>query len=175
MKTLKTVAGAMLATMAMGLVMPASAHITFENEEVAPGETVKFVLRLPHGCSGKATTGVRIAIPAELTSAKPQPKPGWTLAIVTDDVHKVSVEATHAHGDGATIKEISWRGGKLDDAYYDEFVFRATVSKTAANAIFVPIVQECEGGSVDRWIEIPAAGGVSDDLKYPAPSVRVQP
>ncbi|WP_275791556.1 YcnI family copper-binding membrane protein [Pararhizobium gei] len=175
MKTLKTVTGAMLATMAIGLALPASAHITFENKEVAPGATVKFVLRLPHGCSGKTTTGVRIAIPAELTSAKPQPKPGWTLAIMTDDVHKASAETTHAHRAGATIKEISWTGGTLEDAYYDEFVFRATVSKTAANAIFVPVVQECEGGSVDRWIEIPAAGGVSEDLKYPAPSVRVQP
>lgn len=174
MRTLKPIAVALLATLTFGLAIPAGAHITFENKDVAPGATVKFVLRLPHGCAGKPTTGVRIAIPAELTSAKPQPKPGWTLEIVKDDVHKASAETTHAHGDGATIKEISWTGGKLDDAYYDEFVFRATVSKTAANAIFVPIVQECEGGT-ERWIEIPAAGGVSDDLKYPAPSVRVQP
>ena len=174
MKTIKTVAHALLATIAIGLAMPASAHITFENKEVAPGTTVKFVLRLPHGCAGKATTGVRIAIPAELTSAKPQPKPGWTLAIVTDDVHKASAETTHAPGDGATITEISWTGGKLEDAYYDEFVFRAAVGKTVADAIFVPVVQECEGG-VERWIEIPAAGSASDDLKYPAPSVRIQP
>ncbi|OBZ94666.1 hypothetical protein ADU59_15955 [Pararhizobium polonicum] len=174
MNILKTGARAFLTTMAVAIALPVSAHITFENKDVAPGATVKFVLRLPHGCSGAATTGVRIAIPAELTSAKPQPKPGWTLSVITDDVHKASAEETHAHGHGATIKEISWTGGKLEDAHYDEFVFRATVSKTASNRIFVPVVQECEGG-VDRWIEIPSAGGVSDDLKYPAPSVRVQP
>lgn len=174
MNILKTGARAFLTTMAVAIALPASAHITFENKDVAPGATVKFVLRLPHGCSGTATTGVRIAIPAELTSAKPQPKPSWALSVITDDVHKASAEETHVHGHGATIKEISWTGGKLEDAYYDEFVFRATVSKTASNQIFVPVVQECEGGT-DRWIEIPAAGGVSDDLKYPAPSVRVQP
>ncbi len=36
--------------------------------------------------------------------------------------------------------------------------------------LYVPIVQECEGGGVERWIEIPAAGKVADDYKFPAPA-----
>ena len=36
----------------LALTGAAEAHVTFENKEVAPGTTVKFVLRLPHGCSG---------------------------------------------------------------------------------------------------------------------------
>ncbi len=154
----------------------ASAHITFENREAKPGTTVKFVLRIPHGCAGAATTGIRIAIPKEFSDARPQPKPGWTLDVVTDSRQNVSVEQTHAHahGHGGTIKEISWSGGRLEDAHYDEFVFRAAVAKTATGTIFVPVIQQC-GDKAERWIEIPGAGGVSDDLKYPAPSVRVQP
>ncbi len=165
-----------LAAAAFAISFPAQAHITFENKEVKAGSTVKFVLRIPHGCAGSPTTAVRIALPEELTDAKPQPKPGWTL-----DVTRVKAEADSsgenvhaAHGgDHAVIKEIAWSGGKLEDAYYDEFVFRAKVAQdVAAATIFVPVVQECEIG-VERWIEIPPAGGSSDDLKFPAPSIRI--
>jgi uncharacterized protein YcnI len=153
---------------------PASAHITFENKSVAPGSTVKFVLRIPHGCSGSATTAIRVAIPDSLSEAKPQPKPGWALAISSDNVEKVSSAATPSHGEAGPVKEIAWTGGKLDDAFYDEFIFRATVGKGASGRIFVPVVQQCESG-VERWIDIPSEGGASDDLKNPAPSVRVEP
>ncbi len=40
----------------------ASAHITLETQEAAVGSTYKAVLRVPHGCDGKATTGVRVQI-----------------------------------------------------------------------------------------------------------------
>lgn len=40
--------------------------------------------------------------------------------------------------------------------------------------LYVPIVQICEKGE-SRWIEIPAAGQKSDDLKEPAPAIRLTP
>jgi uncharacterized protein YcnI len=168
---------AALAVAAFAISLPAHAHITFENKEVKAGSMVKFVLLVPHGCAGSATTAVRIALPEELTEAKPQPKPGWTIDITKVEAQgDGSGESGHeAHGahDDAVIKEIAWSGGKLDDAHYDEFVFRAKVQEDAeATTIFVPVVQECEAG-VERWIEIPPAGASSDDLKFPAPSIRI--
>jgi uncharacterized protein YcnI len=165
---------ALTAVAAVSFVLPASAHITFENKEVKPGTTVKFVLRIPQGCEGSATTGVRIALPESLTEAKPQPKAGWTLSVVTDNVQDAAATPGHGHGGVGNVKEIAWTGGRLEDAYYDEFVFRAAVGKAATGRIFVPVVQQCESGT-DRWIEIPADGGSSEDLKHPAPSVRVEP
>jgi len=41
----------------------AFAHITLETQEAAVGSTYKAVLRVPHGCEGKATTAVRVQIP----------------------------------------------------------------------------------------------------------------
>ncbi|TIM61759.1 MAG: DUF1775 domain-containing protein, partial [Mesorhizobium sp.] len=41
----------------------ALAHITLETQEAAVGSTYKAVLRVPHGCEGKATTAVRVQIP----------------------------------------------------------------------------------------------------------------
>ncbi|GLS28328.1 Uncharacterized protein YcnI [Mesorhizobium albiziae] len=158
---------------------PAHAHITFENKEIKAGSTVKFVLRVPHGCAGSPTTAVRIALPEELTDAKPQPKPGWSLDITRieaqgDGSNEPGNNAHGGHDDGI-IKEIAWSGGRLEDAHYDEFVFRAKVAEdVGASSIFVPIVQECQAG-VERWIEIAPAGVSSDDLKFPAPSIKVLP
>jgi periplasmic copper chaperone A len=163
------------ATIAISFGLPAAAHITFENKTAKPGSTVKFILRVPHGCAGAATTGIRIALPETLSEAKPQPKSGWTISLVADDVQKASAGVGQAHeGAAPPVKEISWSGGRLEDAYYDEFVFRATVSKTASGPLFVPVIQQCDG-STERWIEIPANGASSEDLKNPAPLVRIEP
>jgi uncharacterized protein YcnI len=165
-------ARALVTAAVLAVSFPAAAHITLENKEAKAGTTVKFVLRVGHGCAGSPTTAVRIAIPEGLANAKPQPKPGWDLAVVTDEEHTGSVESHGNHG--AAVKEIAWSGGKLEDAYYDEFVFRASVSKEAVADLYFPIVQECEVG-ISRWIEIPSNGGSSDDLKFPAPSIKILP
>src|SRR4051794_30415440 len=98
----------------------AQAHITFENKEVVAGSTVKFVLRVPHGCAGAATTRVRLQLPEVLRGAKPQPKPGWALTITP---RPTGIQAAGGHGDdGMEAAEIAW-SGRLEDAHYDEFAF----------------------------------------------------
>jgi uncharacterized protein YcnI len=53
----------------------AHAHVSFENAQ-APGATYKAVLRIPHGCDGKATDGVQVLIPERIIAVKPMPKAG---------------------------------------------------------------------------------------------------
>lgn len=152
----------------------AQAHITFENKDAVSGSSVKLVLRVPHGCDGSPTTRVRIQLPEALRGAKPQLKPGWEVAIVHADASVHAASTGHAHGATNDIREVSW-SGRLEDAYYEEFVVRVTVDANAASGqLYIPIVQECETG-VERWIEIPAAGKSSDDLRFPAPSIRITP
>jgi uncharacterized protein YcnI len=85
---------------------------------------------------------------------------------------------TADHGKPITegVKEIIWTG-KLLDEHYDEFVFRGqlTDSLPVGQMLYVPVVQECEGGKTERWIEIPAAGKSADDYKFPAPGVKLLP
>ncbi|MGV4796636.1 YcnI family protein [Rhizobium sp. F40D2] len=147
----------------------ASAHITLEQNQAPSGKAYKAILRVGHGCDGKATIKIRVKIPEGLLSAKPMPKPGWSVE---------KVEAAYEKGYdlyGKPVKEgvgeITWSGGNLADDEYDEFVFRATVAKEIApgTRIYVPIVQECTDGAVERWIEVPAAGKSSDDYETPAP------
>jgi uncharacterized protein YcnI len=73
------------------------------------------------------------------------------------------------------VREISWSGGNLPDAWYDEFVFRARLpDQGEGTTLYFPVVQECEQG-VSRWIEIPAEGKTADDYEKPAPGVMLTP
>jgi periplasmic copper chaperone A len=77
------------------------------------------------------------------------------------------------------VTEISWSGGRLLDAHYDEFVFTAVIAPElpTGQTIYVPVVQECETG-VHRWIEIPTGkekGGHGEGSSEPAAALRLLP
>jgi uncharacterized protein YcnI len=152
----------------------AFAHITLETQEAAVGSTYKAVLRVPHGCEGKATTALRVQIPEGVISVKPMPKPGWTLQVKKGKYEKSYQIYGEAIASG--VKEIDWSGGSLPDEFYDEFVFRGQLAADlpAGQKIYFPVVQECDGVA-DRWIEIPAAGQNEDALEFPAPGLRLLP
>jgi uncharacterized protein YcnI len=151
----------------------AAAHVTLETQQAPVGGIYKAVLRVPHGCAGAATTAIRVQIPEGVIAVKPTPKPGWALATTTGDYAQTYDYYGTPTSKG--VKEIAWTGGSLPDAWYDEFVFRAYLAKTlpANTVLYVPVVQMCEGGATDRWIEIPAAGKSADDYRFPAPGLKL--
>jgi periplasmic copper chaperone A len=168
------IAGALLCTCA------AVAHVTFETAQAAAGSTYKGVLRIGHGCEGSPTIAIRVRIPEGIVAVKPMPKPGWKLDVVTGKYPK-----TYNVGHGVTLSEgvteISWSGGSLPEAFYDEFVFTATIAADLkpGQAVYFPTVQQCEKG-VHRWIEIPGTGtaarspgGAGSDHDEPAPVLRI--
>jgi uncharacterized protein YcnI len=173
----KTVVGKFLACAAALLATAgtAFAHVTLETQEAAVGSTYKAVLRVPHGCNGKATVAVRVKIPEGFIAAKPMPKAGWELKAIKGKYAK----AYTLYGEAVTegVQEIDWTGGKLPDEFYDEFVLRGTLAGDlpAGGMLYFPVVQECEGGAVERWIEIPQAGQGEDDLDTPAPGIKLLP
>jgi uncharacterized protein YcnI len=169
------IVGASAAALCAGV---ASAHITLERQETPVGASYKGVLRVPHGCSGSPTTAIRVRIPDGVINVKPMPKPGWTLTTVTGKYGKPYMLRGAALTEGVT--EISWAGGKLADAHYDEFVFVSAIAQelSAGATIHFPVVQECEKG-VHRWIDIPKKAPDSDGhgpgSTEPAPGLRLLP
>lgn len=156
---------------------PTSAHVTLERQEAPVGSSYKGVLRVPHGCDGTATTAIRVRLPAGIIAVKPMPKPGWQLETKTGTYPKPYTLRGAPVTEGVT--EISWSGGKLPDAHYDEFVFIANIAEDLAGGqtIHFPVVQECEKG-VHRWIEIPTGGsshGHGAGSSEPAPGLRLLP
>jgi uncharacterized protein YcnI len=172
----------LLITGAVGVLLSLSAgtslaHVTLERQEAHVGGSYKAVLRVPHGCKGSPTTSIRVRLPAGIIGVKPMPKPGWKLQVVTNKYPKPFTLRGAPVSEGVT--ELSWSGGNLPDAHYDEFVFVANIAQElpAGQTLYLPVVQECEQG-VQRWIEIPSGKpghGDGHGLADPAPALRLLP
>ena len=59
----------------------AAAHAGLAQPQAPAGSAYTATLRIGHGCEGTPTHTVVVHVPAGLRGAKPQPKPGWTLAV----------------------------------------------------------------------------------------------
>src|SRR5262245_15805391 len=100
----------MLAAAASALLAgPAYAHITLEQGEAPVGSPYKAVLRVPHGCDGKATVAIRVKIPEGVIAAKPMPKPGWKLDKIKGKYTKTYDYYGKPTSEG--VQEIDWSGG----------------------------------------------------------------
>ena len=172
---------------------PAAAHVTLDRAELPADSSLRVALRVTHGCGGAATTGLRVTIPPELRGARPMPHAGFSLAIGGGAAGHAAhaghgAQAAHAGhaapGDHAAAsaapaavpapREIAWTGGRLDDAFYDEFVLLVRTPAEPGAVLRFPVVQECEGGVVARWTEAPgAARGAEGKGPGPAPVARV--
>lgn len=150
----------------------ALAHVTVQPADAPANSYAHLVFTVPHGCSGSATTALRIKLPEGILSAKPQMKPGWNVEIKS---RKLEAPVQGPHGKSITdvVEEVAWRGGPLPDNLYDTFGLIVRLPDKAGQDLYFPVVQECEQG-VERWIEIPSAGQDSEKLRAPAPVVRLK-
>ena len=150
------------------LAAPAFAHVTLERAEAPAGAGYKAVLRVGHGCDGKATRTLRVQLPDGFYNAKPMPKADWQIETVT----AAYSQPFDNHGTPMTegVREIIWSGGELPDAWYDEFVLRGTVGPEVApgTVLYFPVVQECDDAK-QEWIDVTGAEGVDN----PAPGLTV--
>jgi uncharacterized protein YcnI len=150
------------AAVAAGLVLaasPALAHVSVAPKAADAGSYQVLRFGVGHGCEATAaTTALRIEIPPGVLSARPQPKPGWTLQI------------EHGGEDGKSVAAITWRGALPADQY-DEFLVQVHLPARTGPLAF-PAVQSCGAAEV-RWSEpTPAAG---ERPKRPAPTVLLTP
>ena len=142
---------------------PVNAHVSLENRQAAVGSYYKAVFGVPHGCSGSATTKIRVQNPEGVIGIKPMPKAGWSFETVKGKY----ATGYEFHGAKVTegVKEVVWSGGKLADDNYDEFVMATYLTDRLKpnTTLYLPVVQECEQG-VSRWIDIPAGGRVATTM-----------
>ncbi len=163
----------MACTLGASLAPAAWGHASLERSQAPSGSYYKAVLSVSHGCSGSPTVNVRVRIPDGVTSAKPQPKPGWTLSIKRTKLPK-SVDAGHGRMIDEVVSEVAWTGGMLADNEFDEFKIVMKLPDKAGTTLYLPVVQECKEG-VHRWIEVPQGGKPASELKEPAPALLLTP
>ncbi|NCT82830.1 MAG: YcnI family protein [Comamonadaceae bacterium] len=155
----------------LALAGASQAHITLEQPEAAAGSSYRAVFKVGHGCEGGAATKeIVVTLPEGLRGAKPMPKPGWTLstrrrALQTPD---------DSHGKPVTdeLAEVRWtadgEANQLPDAWYDEFILRATLPAAPGELAFA-VRQVCTRGEW-FWAELPTA----DNPRPRAPAVRLK-
>lgn len=147
----------------------AQAHVHLEQKTATAGAFQKLTVRVPHGCAGSATNGVTVLIPEGVISAKPMPKAGWNIATV--DAKLAAPVLLHGVTLTSVVREVSWKGGPLPDAQYDEFNLQVKMPD-AAGKYYFKVLQLCDKGRSD-WVDVPATPGAA--MKFAAPMVDVVP
>lgn len=150
---------------------PAFGHVVLAEREAPAGSYYKAVFRVPHGCEGAATTGIRVTLPEGVMIAKPEPKPGWTLSIehealarpVQNDGHKLTER----------VRSVAWQGGDLPDDQFSEFVLMVRLPADQGRVLF-PVIQSC-GAKEVRWVDEPVSDRSETPPPHPAPSVTLLP
>jgi uncharacterized protein YcnI len=150
----------------------AVAHVVFEKPETSIGAGYKAVFKITHGCEGSATTEVTIDIPEGVIAVKPMPKAGWTISLDTQP-YKQAYKFYHGSKLDKGVRKVTFRGGPLPDAYYDEFVLSTYIARELKpGRIYFPVTQKCESGEM-AWTEIPSEGHDPHDLEHPAPQLTL--
>lgn len=153
------------------LALPAYAHISLAQKSAPAGSYHKATFQVGHGCDGSATTAVTVTLPEGIDNAKPMPKAGWEIKI--DTVKLAAPVLDHGKPKTERIAAITWQGGPLPDAYYDEFTMQMHLPAQPGKHYF-KVVQQCQVGKM-AWDEVPAEGHEGHELAHPAPALEVVP
>ena len=159
----------LLAALTAASTTPAFAHVGLEPSQAVADTTIALGFRIGHGCGTSPTTAVKVRIPAGVTAVRPQPKPGWTLSLVTAP-GTVAPGAAADQAPAPVVTEVHWTGGKLANEFYDTFFLRMRVPNTPNATVYFPVVQECETGA-HRWIDVPQPG--QPEPAEPTPGLRL--
>lgn len=148
-----------LAALLAACAGPAAAHVSLQPATATAGAYQVLRFGVGHGCGSQATTAVRIEIPPGVATARPQPKPGWTLQV------------ERRRDQTGEVSAVTWRGGPLPADQFEELVMLVKLPPAAGRLAF-PAVQACGRAEV-RWTEIVPAGGPRPT--HPAPTLTVSP
>ncbi|HWA91995.1 MAG TPA: DUF1775 domain-containing protein [Rhizomicrobium sp.] len=141
-------------------IAPAAAHVSLAVPSAKAGSHFVATFRIGHGCAGAATTALRIELPDTIPTARPQPKPGWTLNIARAKLAK-PVQGEMGESLNERVRAIEWTNGSLPADEFDEF---AMMFKVPAESASFTAVQTC-GKVVERW--------AGQDASHPAPKLAV--
>jgi uncharacterized protein YcnI len=160
---------------ALTAATPALSHVTLEQREAPVGASYKAVFKVGHGCGASPTVRLRVTIPEGVIAVKPMVKAGWRIG-VTKGAYAKSYSFFHGATFSEGIKEVTWSGGRLPDAFYDEFVVSMFIAGELApgRTLYFPVVQSCAQGA-HNWVEVPAADKPGEPLSDPAPSLMLTP
>jgi YD repeat-containing protein len=114
----------------------AAAHVTVNPNQAVPNTSQLFTVRVPTE-KDEPTVRVRVEFPNGLTVSRFQPKPGWTRTMDRD-----------ASG---RIVAVTWSGGRIEPAEFEDFVFQARTPDASGKLAFRAF-QTYLGGETVEWV-----------------------
>lgn len=160
------------ALLSLGLVAPASAHVTVAPNTTAAGAYAVLTFAYGHGCDGSATTEIAIQMPEEIPSVAPTRNDFYTVEKVMETLDE---PITDAHGNEITerVAQVVYTAKTpLPDGYRDSLELSVQLPDAAGETLAFPVVQTCEEGETG-WTQIAAEGEDPNELDTPAPVVTV--
>ncbi|WP_417455995.1 YcnI family protein [Kordiimonas sp.] len=156
---------------ASAMTVPVKAHVVLSETEAKPGAYFFTFLRVGHGCDGEATESLTVDIPTGIYSAKPQPKAGWDVEIIREDL---PAPVVGPHGKMLTdrVARVRWSGGSLPDTMVDQFGLLVKLPMSSG-PLYFPTAQSCAHGE-KRWTMIPPEGAAWGSVPTPAPVVYLK-
>lgn len=148
----------------------AQAHVVLEQKTATAGSYYKATFMISHGCEGSPTTGIEIEMPEPMAVVKPMPRPGWKIAL--QSAPAPAGMTLHGRAVSEVVSRVSWQGGPLADAHYDEFVMLLQLPPREG-PLYFKVLQTCAQGRND-WVGIPQQG-LTRRLKLPAAVLELQP
>ncbi|MGO4409731.1 MULTISPECIES: YcnI family copper-binding membrane protein [unclassified Brevundimonas] len=142
--------------------MTASAHVVLTERQAAAGAYHAASFRIGHGCGEAATTAVTVRLPDAVPTARPQPKPSWSISFGREPVDPPLSD----HGKPLTerIRTVTWTG-VLPPDQFDDFALLMALPSTPGDLAFA-VTQTCGDQSV-AWDGADAA--------HPAPVLTLLP
>ncbi|HEX7131432.1 MAG TPA: YcnI family protein [Iamia sp.] len=158
--------------LALGLAVPASAHITVDTGSVPAGGFTAVTLTVPHGCEESPTSEIAVEIPESILNASPQVVAGWEAETTITELDE---PVTSSHGDEVTerISEVTWTaeaGNELPAHFRQVFTIGFQAPEEVGERLYFKIVQTCTEGET-AWIEETEDG--AEEPEHPAPFVDV--
>lgn len=158
--------------LALGLAIPASAHVTGDRDTVPAGGYTQVAFTVPHGCEESPTRQIAVQIPEGILDAAPQVLAGWDVETTTEALDE-PVESSDGEQQTERVGEITWTaqpGNELPSPYRQVFTVGFKAPETVGERLFFKIVQTCTEGET-AWIEETAEG--DEEPEHPAPFVDV--
>jgi periplasmic copper chaperone A len=168
--------GAALVAVAGSVLLagPASAHVSVNPREAAPGGFAKLTFRVPTESPTASTTKVTVSLPLEtpLASVSIKPHPGWTANVtktkLATPVVSEDLRLTEA------VSRITWtarKGAAIAPGQFEEFDISVGPLPTNVPTMSFPAVQTYDDGTTVRWTDTVTAG--SQEPEHPAPTLTL--
>lgn len=156
------------AALAVGLALPALAHVTVNPRTAEKGGFTKLAFRVPNERDDASTTKVEVRFPTDhpLPFVSVRPVPGWKVEVTRGELPKPVVSES---GDTITesVLKITWTGGKIEPGQFQEFEVSVGRLPTTVDRLIFPAVQTYSSGEVVEWTEEPKDDG--SEPEHPAP------